>query len=84
MEVRVRDLRNRTAMILAALETGERVTLLRGDEPVADIVPHVRRTRWLPGGWLKEQLVDRQADPQLASQLDAAVGQTIDELGLRV
>jgi prevent-host-death family protein len=79
MEVSVRDLRNRTAEVIAAVEAGERVTLTNRGAPVADIVPHVQRRRWLPGTWLGEQLADRQADPQLAQELDA-VGQTIDEL----
>jgi antitoxin (DNA-binding transcriptional repressor) of toxin-antitoxin stability system len=30
---------------------------------VADIVPHRRRTRWLPGDRLAQQLEHRAADP---------------------
>ena len=80
MEVSVRDLRNRTAEVVAAVQAGEHVTLTNRGEPVADIVPHHRRTRWLPGEWLREQLADRQADPALAHDLDRLVGQTVDEL----
>jgi len=80
MEVSVRDLRNRTADVVAAVQAGQHVTLTNRGEPVADIVPHRRRTRWLPGSWLREQLVDRQADPGLTEELDRLAGQTIDEL----
>jgi prevent-host-death family protein len=69
MEIGVRELRNRTADVLAAIEAGERVTLTNRGQPVADIVPHVRRMRWLPGDWLQEQLLTRQADPQLREDL---------------
>ena len=80
MEVSVRDLRNRTADVVAAVQAGEHVTLTNRGEPVADIVPHRRRTRWLPGDWLRDQLEERQADPALTRDLDRLVGQTVDEL----
>ena len=80
MQVTVRDLRNRTAEIVAAVQAGEPVTLTSRGEPVADIVPHRRRARWLPGGWLREQLDTRQADAGLARDLDELVGGRIDEL----
>lgn len=80
MEIGVRDLRNRTAQVIDAVRAGERVTLTVHGEPVADIVPHGRRTRWLPGGRLREQLRDRSADPGLQGELDALAGQTLNEL----
>jgi prevent-host-death family protein len=80
MDVSVRDLRNRTAEVVAAVQAGQHVTLTNRGEPVADIVPHRRRTRWLPGSWLREELVDRQADAQLSDDLARLAGQTIDEL----
>jgi prevent-host-death family protein len=80
VEISVRDLRNRTAQVVAAVQAGERVTLLNRGKPVADIVPHIQRTRWMPGAWLAEQLTERQADPALANELEQQLGQTIDEL----
>lgn len=80
MHVSVRDLRNHTSRVVAAIEAGEAVTLTVRGEPVADIVPHRRRTRWLPGGWLAEQLEHRAADPGLRDDLDRLAGQTTDEL----
>lgn len=80
MRVSVRDLRNRTAAVVAAVQAGESVTLTSNGEPLADIVPHHRRARWLPGDWLSDQLGERQADAGLAADLDRLAGQTIDEL----
>jgi hypothetical protein len=47
---------------------------------MADIVPHGRRSRWLGGAQLREQLRDRAADPGLQQELDELAGQTLDEL----
>lgn len=80
MEIGVRDLRNRTARVIDAVKAGEHVTLTVNGEPTADIVPHGRRTRWLSGPRLREQLEDRAADPALRDELDDLAGQTLDEL----
>jgi prevent-host-death family protein len=80
MEIGVRDLRNRTAQVLDAVKAGERVTLTVHGEPIADIVPHGRRTRWLSGERMREQLGHRAADPGLQQELDTIAGQTLDEL----
>lgn len=76
----MRDLRNRTASVIDAVKGGERVVLTVNGEPLADIVPHGARARWLDGGWLREQLADRAADPGLTRELDEIAGQTIDAL----
>jgi prevent-host-death family protein len=80
MEIGVRELRNRTAQVVDAVRAGERVTLTVHGEPVADVVPHGRRDRWLSGARLREQLTERSADPALTRQLDELGGQTLDEL----
>lgn len=80
MEIGVRDLRNRTGHVIAAVQAGERVTLTVHGEPVADIVPHGRRTRWLSGEHLREQLRDRAADSDLSRDLDELAGQTLGDL----
>jgi prevent-host-death family protein len=80
MEIGVRELRNRTAQVIDAVRAGERVTLTVHGEPVADVVPHGRRDRWLSGAQLREQLATRSADPALSGELDALAGQTLDEL----
>jgi prevent-host-death family protein len=80
MEIGVRALRNRTAQVIDAVRAGERVTLTVHGEPVADIVPHGRRTRWLSGERLREQLRERSADPGLQRALDELAGHTLEEL----
>lgn len=80
MEVGVRDLRNRTSQVIDAVKSGEQVTLTVHGEPIADIVPHRRRVRWLSGERLRIELADRSADPQLSRELDELAGQTLDEL----
>lgn len=44
MDVSVRELRNHTARVVAAVESGERVVLTVHGRPVADIVPHEERS----------------------------------------
>jgi prevent-host-death family protein len=80
MEVGVRDLRNRTSQVMAAVKAGEQVTLTVHGEPVADIVPHRRRVRWLSGEYLRNELVERAADARLTEDVDDLAGQTLDEL----
>ncbi len=80
MEIGVRDLRNRTASVIDAVKGGERVVLTVNGEPLADIVPHGARTRWLGGEWLQGHLSERAADPGLTRELEELAGQTIDAL----
>ena len=77
---RVRDLRNRTGEVIDAVKAGERVTLTVHGEPVADIVPHSRRARWLAGPSLRDQLGGRAADHELQRELDELAGQTVADL----
>lgn len=65
---------------MGAVRAGERVTLTALGEPVADIVPHRRRARWLGGAQLGRRLQERAADPALQRELDQPAGQTLEEL----
>lgn len=76
----MRELRNDTTRIVAAVRAGERVVLTVHGEPVADIVPHVRRTAWLSGPDLAAQLATRSADSGLSDELADLSGQTLDEM----
>lgn len=80
MDVGVRELRNDTGRVLDAVRAGERVTLTVRGEPVADIVPHGRRTRWLSGAAVRDQLVLRAADPALRQDLNDLAGDTLADL----
>lgn len=80
MNVGVRDLRNDTARVIDAVRAGERVTLTVRGEPVADIVPHGGRTRWLSGAALRDQLAHRSADSGLRTDLNELAGETLADL----
>lgn len=80
MDVGVRDLRNNTSRVVEAVKAGQKVVLTVRGEPVADIVPHARRERWLSGPELRRELADRAADPALAVELDELAGETLDQL----
>ena len=80
MEIGVRELRNETARVIDAVRAGQRVTLTVRGEPVADVVPHGVRERWLSGAFLREQLGRRSADPGLNGDLDELAGDTLADL----
>jgi prevent-host-death family protein len=77
MDVGVRELRNDTARVIDAVQAGERVTLTVRGEPIADIVPHGARTRWLSGASLGDRLVHRSADPGLRGDLTDLASETL-------
>jgi len=47
---------------------------------IADIVPHGRRSRWVPGDLLHRELAERAAGAALRDELNLLAGQTLDEL----
>ena len=80
MQIGVRELRNDTARVVDAVRSGERVVLTVRGEPIADIVPHGGRTRWLAGRALATQLERRATDPGLRDDLGDLAGQTVADL----
>jgi prevent-host-death family protein len=80
MHIGVRDLRNRTSQVIDAVRAGERIILTVHGEPVADIVPHAQRSRWVSGSNLRSQLKGRSADAALTDELNRLAGQMLDEL----
>jgi len=80
--VSIRELRNHTTDVVAAVEAGERVVLTSNGRPIADVVPHVERSRWVPGDLVLQALADgAAADRQLQDDLDAVLGGTTDDIG---
>jgi len=84
MDVSVRELRNHTARVIAAVEGGEPVVLTVHGRPVADIVPRQRRSERRPSELL---LGDLAAIGELAAELnvtsdsaDFDVGLTTDDM----
>jgi prevent-host-death family protein len=77
-EVSVRELRNHTADVLRRVEAGESLRVTVDRRPVAELVPLASRATWVPRRRALQALV--QADPQLRTELDAALPDRIDEL----
>ena len=79
-EVSVRDLRNSTAAVVAAVRAGEQLTLTVNREPVADIVPHVeRRSPWVPSSELLRIARAAPADAGLLDDLAEVRGALVDD-----
>jgi prevent-host-death family protein len=84
VDVSVRELRNHTARVIAAIESGEPVVLTVHGRPVADIVPRQRRSERRP---TEQLLADLSAISDLAAELNVAsdagdfdVGLTTDDM----
>lgn len=81
-EVAARELRNRTADVLARVEAGEQVTITSRGRPVAELIPvRVRRRRPISRSELVRRLGRAQADPGLRDELASLAGETTDDLG---
>jgi prevent-host-death family protein len=79
MDVSVRELRNHTARVIAAVEAGELVTLTVHGRPMADIVPRVRRAERRPTDVVVGELDELR---QLAAQLEVASDASDFDTGL--
>ena len=79
-EVSVRDLRNHTGDVVAAVRAGERVSLTVNRLPVADIVPHASSpSPWVPSRSLRTILDEAGADPGLLADLGAVREDLVDD-----
>jgi len=84
MDVSVRELRNHTARVIAAIEAGEPVTLTVHGRPMADIVPRVQRAERRPTAVVSGELEElRRLALELGVGSDAAdfdTGLTTDDM----
>ncbi len=79
-EISVRELRNHTAKVVAAIRSGERLSLTVNHTPVADIVPHAAsRSPWVPSVTLRQVVDEAGADAGLLDDLADVRGSLIDE-----
>jgi prevent-host-death family protein len=79
MDVSVRELRNHTARVISAIESGERVVLTVYGRPVADIVPRRERSERRPTDRL---LADLAEIDELAARLEVESPSEDFDLGL--
>jgi prevent-host-death family protein len=84
MDVSVRELRNHTARVIAAVEAGKPVTLTVHGRPMADIVPRVQRSERRPSAVISGELEElRLLALELGVSSDAAdfdTGLTTDDM----
>jgi prevent-host-death family protein len=79
-EISVRELRNHTAQVVAAVRSGERLSLTVNRTPVADIVPHAATpSPWLPAATLRQIVEEAGADTGLLDDLADVRGSLIDD-----
>jgi prevent-host-death family protein len=79
-EISVRELRNHTAQVVAAVRAGERLSLTVNRTPVADIVPHAgSRSPWVPAATLRQIVEEAGADTALLDDLADVRSSLIDE-----
>lgn len=79
-EISVRDLRNHTAQVVAAVRSGERLALTVNRTPVADIVPHVtEQSPWIPSASLRLLVEEAGADKGLLNDLADVRGSLLDD-----
>lgn len=67
--------------MLRKVEAGETVVITRRGKPVADLVPHRGRGRWLTPEEVVRLHETSAADPGLREDLDRLAGETTDDLG---
>ena len=79
-EISVRELRNHTAKVVAAVRSGERLALTVNRTPVADIVPHTAtRSPWIPSATLQQVVDEVGADSALLDDLADVRDAIVDE-----
>lgn len=78
-EVSVRELRNHTADVVAAVRAGEHLSLTVNRTPVADIVPRSSRSAWVPSSELRRILATSPADRELLEDLADVRGGLLDD-----
>src|SRR3954466_921791 len=81
MRVASRELRNDTAGVLRRAAAGEALEITVNGQPIATLGPLVEgHSPWTPKAAVLARLLDGQADPALAADLDRLSGDT-GELG---
>lgn len=81
--VAARELRNETRSVLERVEHGEPVTITVGGRPVATLEPLRTRGEFTSRADFIRTVIERQADPALASDLQRMAPDTTDDLPQR-
>lgn len=76
----LRDLRNETSRVLRQVEKGQTFLITVSGRVVAELRPAATRSRWVPR-WVVESIIrEAPLDPKFAKDVDAVLGERIDEL----
>lgn len=75
-----RELRNNTRALLERVAAGEEVTITVDGHPMAVLSPIGRRPRWIGREEFIQQVLSRQADATLATELVELAPDTTDDL----
>ena len=76
----MRELRNATAEVVAAVRAGEELTLTVNRTPVADIVPHVEhRSPWVAASELRRIVHEAPGDSGLLPDLADVRGALVED-----
>jgi len=79
-QISVRELRNETARVVAAVQDGERLELTVNRRPVAEIVPHRgERSPWVPSAVLRRIRTEAPLDPAFGGELAFARDSYVEE-----
>ena len=80
IEIPLRELRNQTSRVLRRVEAGEHLTVTVDGRPVADLVPHTDRRRFLPRDAVARLLDARRPTPGLRTDVRRSVPDTTDDV----
>ncbi len=80
ISIPVRDLRNDSARILRQVETGRRFLITVSGHEVAELVPVVSRSVFVPRSIIERIIREAPLDHGFAGDIEAAAGQRVDEL----
>lgn len=79
-EIPLRELRNQASRVLRRVEAGERLTVTVDGRPVADLVPHEDRRRFLTRVELVSLLGSLRPTPALRDDVRRALPDTTDDV----
>ena len=80
-EISIRELRNHTARVVAAVRSGERLSLTVNRTAVADIVPHeASRSPWVSADVLRRLVAEAGSDAGLLGDLGGVRDSYLDDL----
>jgi len=75
-----RELRNDVSGVLRRVMAGERLRVTVAGRDAADLVPIEEIPTWTSGARARDLIMNAQADPALAAELEAAFPDTTDAI----